>query len=41
MREWSARRWHEVETYGMSIHYYTNQGSRTEDVYKRQGLRDV
>ena len=30
MREWSARRWHEVETYGMSIHYYTNQGSKSD-----------
>lgn len=33
MREWSARRWHEVETYGMSIHYYTNQGSRTDPLH--------
>ena len=24
MREWSARKWHEAPTYGMSVHYYTN-----------------
>ena len=45
MREWSARRWHEVETYGVSIHYYTNQGSKadplnfTEDEWYDQLLR--
>ncbi len=26
MREWRTRRWEEAPTYGMSVHYYTNQG---------------
>ena len=32
MKEWSARRWHEVETYGMSVHYYTNALSGSDDL---------
>ena len=36
MQEWSQRRWHEVETYGVSIHYYTNQGATSDPVHFTQ-----
>ena len=32
MKEWSARRWHEVETYGMSVHYYTSALGGSDDL---------
>ena len=33
MKEWSARKWHEVPTYGMSIHYYTNALSGSDELH--------
>ena len=32
LAEWSARKWHEAPTYGMSIHYYTNLGYPADPV---------
>ena len=32
MKEWSARRWQEMPTWGMSVHYYTNALSGKDDL---------
>ncbi len=32
MREWASRSWHEVDTYGMSVHYYTSENVKTDPV---------
>ena len=41
MKEWSARRWHEVDTYGMSVHYYTNALSGSDELhFDRDGWYD-
>ena len=32
MKEWAARRWHEMPTWGLSVHYYTTASAGKDDV---------